>query len=427
MTPYSTPTRPATVDTVLPGGLRLVALHTPDAPLAELRLVLPFARTEPALTPAQRALAACLGTGARTADGRTLTRQAVADRAADLGAELTTVVTAESLVIAVGVLAAGLPGALDLLAGLLVRPHYTDHEIGLAHARQPSPGARPSDRARLRAALMGRAFGDHPLLAPPPPAGPPPRAAELHALHQRAVVPAGAVLLITGEADPAAVAARAREALGAWYGGPSGLLSPPFARAVPTPGRTAVGAADGSGQALLLTAGPAEPGNAPLHLAQLVLGGHASSRLAQRLRDRHGLTYAVSATLRETRAGHWLETEAAGAPGTAARLAEEAVRCLADLAAHGPTAAETERARSYALGFTRFALATRAEEATALAGFLAAGLPLDWLDRYRTTLEEVTHSQVIDAASEFLDPDRAAIATLDPGAPARHDKTEPAA
>ncbi|NEC75522.1 insulinase family protein, partial [Streptomyces rochei] len=103
--------------------------------------------------------------------------------------------------------------------------------------------------------------------------------------------------------------------------------------------------------------------------AQLVLGGHASSRLTRRLRERHGLAYAVDARIRQNRAGCWLEIDCAGAPGTADRLAEEVTACLAELAATGPTPEETRRARRYAAGFTRFALATRAEEASALAGF----------------------------------------------------------
>ncbi|MFD7831345.1 M16 family metallopeptidase [Kitasatospora sp. NPDC059803] len=412
----TTPTDRPHLDTVLPNGLRLVAVHTPDAPLAELRLVIPWARTDPGSAAAQYALAACLGTGARTPAGRSLTRQDIADQAADLGAELSTVVTAESLVISVGVLSPGLAKALDLLAALLLRPVYADRETALAHARLPGSGRRPAARTRLRAALLARAFGDHPMLAAPS-AAPPPRPAELHSLHRCAVVPAGSVLLITGEADPVAVGAWAGAALGSWQGSPSDLLLPAFARSTPDPGRTTVTPVDTAGQAMLLTAGPAARGHAPLHLAQLVLGGHASSRLAQRLRDRHGLAYAVSATLRENRAGCWLETEAAGAPGTAARLADEATGCLSELAEHGPTAAEVERARAYALGFTRFALATRAEEATALAGFLAAGLPLDWLDHYRGALAEVTVRHVAEAAAEFLDPTRAAIATLDATAP----------
>ncbi|MGW1145900.1 M16 family metallopeptidase [Streptomyces sp. NPDC002454] len=419
--------RPHT-DDALPNGLRLVAVHTPAAPLAEIRLVLPWARTAPRLAAAQRLLAACLGTGARTPGGRLRTRQDIADRAADLGAELSTVVTPESLVLSAGVLAEGLPGALGLLADLLLRPVHQEREIALAHARPPAPGARPLGRNLLRTALLTDAFGAHPLLAPPAPdaAAGPPTAADLHALHRRVVVPAGSVLLITGDADPRRTADTAAQALADWSGGPSGLVLPPFARAEPRPGRTRRTDPEAA-QALVLTAGPAARGDAALHLAQLVLGGHASGRLARRVRDRHGLAYAVSATLRENRAGAWLETEAAGAPGTADRIAAEVTGCLHELAADGPTPDEFERARAYALGFTRFALATRAEEATALAGFLAAGLPLHWLDDHRSALTALTPARVAEAAARFLDPRHTALATLDtPPAPPRPEPAPPA-
>lgn len=145
----------------------------------------------------------------------------------------------------------------------------------------------------------------------------------------------------------------------------------------------------------------------------MALGGYASSLLARRVRDRHGLAYAISAQIRGNRAGDWLEIECAGAPGTAARIAEEITDCLRELATDGPTPQELDRARAYATGFTRFALATRTEEASALAGFAAAGLPLDWLATYRRALAEVTHAHVAEAAARFLHPSRTLIATLD--------------
>ncbi|NEC70148.1 insulinase family protein, partial [Streptomyces rochei] len=86
--------------TVLPNGLDTVVVTVPGAPLAELRLVLPYARTEPALAVAQELLATGLGTASTTRD-----RRSVADLAAGLGAELSTVVTAEHLVWSAGVLA----------------------------------------------------------------------------------------------------------------------------------------------------------------------------------------------------------------------------------------------------------------------------------------------------------------------------------
>ncbi|MFG6296680.1 M16 family metallopeptidase [Streptomyces rochei] len=406
------PRRPApagreTLRTVLPNGLDTVVVTVPGAPLAELRLVLPYARTEPALAVAQELLATGLGTASTTRD-----RRSVADLAAGLGAELSTVVTAEHLVWSAGVLAEGLPAALELLADLLLRPAYD--RPAAAGTRLPPPPPGPG--ARLRRAQLSHAFGGPHPLSDDAPGGTVPTAAELLALHHRAVVPRGAVLLLMTGEEPDRVLDRVHAELGAWTGGPSGLSLPPFPRSAPAPGRLALHdpAAE---QALLLTAGPAVPAPGPghpaLHLAQLVLGGHASSRLTRRLRERHGLAYAVDARIRQNRAGCWLEIDCAGAPGTADRLAEEVTACLAELAATGPTPEETRRARRYAAGFTRFALATRAEEASALAGFAAAGLDPHWLTEYPHALAEVTHRQVAEAAARFLDPERALVATLD--------------
>ncbi|MFD9573799.1 M16 family metallopeptidase [Streptomyces sp. NPDC059982] len=426
-----------TTDTLLGNGLRVLAVHTPGAPLAELRLVLPYARTgPPGPGDAQELLAACLGTGTTAGGGGT--RQDIADRAADLGAELSTVVTAESLVMGASVLRPGLGGALELLADLLLRPAYREDELALARWRSAAGTRTPGPRQRLRRALLARAFGAHPLTAAPaadrPDAAAPdataPDAAALHRLHARAVVPGGAVLLVLSGEAPDTVTALVRRHLDGWTGGPSGLLLPPFARSAPLPGRLALtgpAAAADTDQALVLAAGPAvpegDPAHAPLHLAQLVLGGYASSLLVRRIRDRHGLAYAVSAGLRGNRAGHWLEVECAGAPGGSGRMAAEVTACLRELAEDGPAPGEVERARAYATGFTRFALATRTEEASALAGFAAAGLPLDWLESYRAALARVTYAQVAEAAARFLDPAGFLVSTLDT-APAPHSDSD---
>ncbi|MEV7510462.1 insulinase family protein [Streptomyces sp. NPDC089922] len=420
-----------TSDTTLANGLRVVVVRTPGAPLAEVRLVLPYARTAPHLAEAHELLAACLGTGTAAGPARAArTRQDVADHTADLGAELSTVVTAESLVMAASVLAPGLPGVLSLLTDLLLHPAYRDRELALARRRTAPFPRVPGPRQRLRGALLGHAFGAHPLVDAPTAPATATTTEDLHALHARAVVPDGAVLLVTTSDRPDEVSGRVRELLGSWSGEPSGLVLPPFARRAPRPGRVALttpAGSPGAGQALVLCAAPAvpvgHPAHAPLHLAQSILGGSASSRLARRIRDRHGLAYAVSADLRGNRAGDWLEIACAGAPGTAGRIADEITRLLEETAGEGFSREEVERARAYASGFTRFALATRTEEASALAGFAAAGLPLDWLATYRNRLAEVTHRQVAEAAGFFFDPARAAVATSDD---ATSDDTGPA-
>ncbi|MFE6914371.1 M16 family metallopeptidase [Streptomyces rubiginosohelvolus] len=416
-----------TLSAVLPTGLRVLAAHAAAAPLAELRLVIPYARTEPGLAAAQELLAACLGTGSRDR-----TRQDIADRAADLGAELSTVVTAESLILSVSVLAPGLPGALDLLAELLLRPRYEEGEVALAQRRAAAAPRAPAPRVRLRRAALAHGFGPHPLSSESGGTAPLLDVVsllpdDLLALHARAVVPGGSSLVVLAGEEPDAVLRLVGERLAPWSGGPSGLTLPPFARPAPhpgpleltEPGTSAAGGDAVGGQSLVLTVGPgvptADPLHAPFHLAQLLLGGYASARLARQVRDRHGLAYDVSAGLRENGAGSWLEIACAGAPGGAGRIAAEITRCLRDLAEDGPSRAEVDRARAYAAGFTRFALATRAEEASALAGFAAAGLEPDWLDGYRDRLAAVTPEQVAEAAARHLAPDRAVVATYEPG------------
>jgi zinc protease len=399
-----------TFRTVLPNGLDTVLVTVPGAPLAEIRLVLPYARTEPALAAAQELLAAHLGTATTTRD-----RQAVADRAADLGGEFSTVVTAEHLVLSASVLAEGLRDALELLADLVLRPALPQTVAGDGH-RGPTPAPRPAGpRTALRRAQLRHAFGGpHPLVDDAPDGV---AVLDVRALHRRAVVPRGAVLLVMSGEAPERVRVAVEAELGEWAGAaPSGLVLPPFPRAEPTPGRLALCAPDAD-QALFLTAGPAipapEPGHTALHLAQVVLGGHATSRLTRRLRERHGLAYAVDASIRQNGAGCWLEIDCVGAPGTGDRIADEVTACLAEWAEGGPTAEEMRRARRYAAGFTRFALATRAEEASALAGFVAGGLPVDWLTTYPDALAEVTDARVTEAAAHYLDPTRTLVATLD--------------
>ncbi|RIH62155.1 insulinase family protein [Streptomyces sp. SHP22-7] len=202
-------------------------------------------------------------------------------------------------------------------AGTPGRPAAAPRLRPAGRRRHPAAPAPPGPGARLRRAQLRHAFGGPHPLSDDAPGGTVPTAAELLALHHRAVVPRGAVLLLMTGEEPDRVLDRVHAELGAWTGGPSGLSLPPFPRSAPAPGRLALHdpAAE---QALLLTAGPAVPAPGPghpaLHLAQLVLGGHASSRLTRRLRERHGLAYAVDARIRQNRAGCWLEIDCAGAP-----------------------------------------------------------------------------------------------------------------
>ncbi|MGW3271263.1 M16 family metallopeptidase [Streptomyces kronopolitis] len=398
-------------------GLQTVVVPAPGAPVAEIRLLIPYARTGRLPAPVHTLLPACLGTGTAQRS-----RQAIVERAADIGAELSTVVTAESLLMSLSVLGDHLPEAVELLAEILLSPAYRSDELDLVRARARAAPTADGPRTRLHRALLHRRFGPGPLTLAPPSVDRLQAVTtdELHALHREAIVPDGSVLLVMTDTGPDTdqLHALLADRLAGWTGGPSGLLLPHIAHR--TPSCDALHLTDPHtkpAQALVMAISPATPTQEPdhpaLHLAQLVLGGYGSSRLMERIRNRHGLTYGVSTTIRETRAGAWLETECAGAPGTADRIARIIEETLHELSQTGPTGDEADRARQYAIGFTRFGIATRTEAASAYAGFVAQGLAPHWLTTYAARLADTSRSDIAEAAARYLTPATATFGSLD--------------
>ncbi|MGW5116444.1 M16 family metallopeptidase [Streptomyces noursei] len=398
-------------------GLHTVVVPDPGAPVAEIRLLIPYARTGRFPLPVQELLPACLATGTIRRN-----RQGIVEHAADIGAELSTVVTAESLLLSVSVLAECLPEAVELLAEVLLSPAYRMGELDLVRSRAQARATADGPRTRLHRALLHHRFGPGPLTATPPSTGilQAVTTDDLHALHRDAIVPHGSVLLVMADTGPDTdrLHTLLADRLTGWSGAPSGLVLPPLDhRTPPAHSLNLTDATPDPTRALVMALSPAVPSCSPshpaLHLAQLVLGGYGSSRLMERLRTRRGLVYGVSTTVRDTRAGAWLETECAGAPGTADRITRVIVDTLHELSEAGPTAAETDRARQYALGFARFGLATRAEAASAYAGFVAQGLAPDWLTTYAARLADIRRADITEAAARHLTPTKTTFATLD--------------
>lgn len=412
--------------TRLNNGLQIVAVQVPRSPLAELRLVVPFARVHHEYAAAQELLATCLGTGTRFPDDRpNRNRRDISDLAADLGAELGTVVTAESLIMSAAVLSVGLSDLLRLVGDILVRPHYGRDELEIAQARASATIPGDNISAQMRRAALLHGYGDHPLSSGCAGVASPLEdmlacaVEDLYCLHSQTIVPEGSLLLLQADGDPERLIQHAGEALRDWKGGPSHLTLTPFPHPRPKPGRVRLQpTAKADPASHVLAIGPAlcasEPHQAAFHLATTVLGGHPNARLQRHLRDELGLSYAPQVDTRETAAGCWLEIWSRGAPGSGESLTEAVCSTLRGFAENGPNPAELERARAHARGFTMFALSTRAETATALAGIAAAGLPLNWLTDYRAALDAVTIEEVAKAARSFLHPDGMVTVTSDP-------------
>lgn len=394
------------VDTVLDNGLRVVVVRTPVVPLVELRLVVPCGRREPRDAVRAELLAACLF---HHHEAERIDRALAA-----VGGELRAGTDARRLIVSGFALSDGardgLPVLLDVLAGALHEPGRPPgalvHERAALAGRLRVGWSHPA--AAARAALQRHRFGDgYAALEIPDPQ----RLAEvgdeeLSALHERAVRPAGSVLVLTGDLAPDRVFALVGSLLGGWPrgGAPLRTPGPPPVRGGGLRLHDLPGAVQShirlSAQALPRT----DPSFPALQLADLAFGGYFASRLVANLRERNGYAYTARSGIDSAPGSGTLVVEAdTSAAATAVALTE--IRSeLRRFVRQPPSAAEIDAARRYAIGSTTTAMASPGSLAMALANLVDVGVGSDWLHEQPARLGDVTVSQVTDVAREFFDP-----------------------
>ena len=402
---------PEETDTVLPTGLRVIAVRRPGVPMVEMRLRIPFSSHDAAEASWHSAVAEVLASTLLSGTTRR-SRVSLDDDLAGVGGEIGFSVDPERLAAAGHALADGLPTLLDVLADVLTDATYPDEEVSRERERLAEriqvAAAQPSVIARR--ALQRHRYGDHPVTREMPEVDDVARVSpdDLVALHRRMVVPSGSVLVLVGDLDPTSAVAAVEAALAAWDSpGDAGVLPPlPILHGsdlllVDRPGAVQ------SQLRLSAAAIPrTDPRYAALQLANLAFGGYFSSRLVENLREDKGYTYHASSSLEFDPYGAALlvETDCASEV-TAAALLEMRYE-LGRAAVVPPSATELESARRYAIGSLLISMNTQAGLASTLAGLAGVGLDSTWIREHPQRLEAVTHDEVAAAAVEFLAPSR---------------------
>lgn len=405
--PQRTLPAPAAVDTVLSNGLRVLAVRRPAVPMVELRLVIPFGGTERTHAARAEMLAATLlcGTSRRG-------RFDIDTELAAVGGDLSVRVDPEDLSVSGSGLATGLDVLLDVLADALTCASYPPAEVGRERARlvERITMSRSQPRMIAREALQRRRYGDHPatrelpqvddVVAVEPGA--------LHELHHRAVVPAGAVLVVVGDVTPA----RAVEAVGAALAG--WRSEQPATVLAPLPDLTGADLQlvhrDGAVQSQLRMSAQAVPRTdrryPALQLANLIFGGYFCSRWVENIREDKGYTYSAHSGIESNPHGATLLAEADTASEVTAAALLETRYELGRLAVVPPGDAEVDNARQYAIGALTISTSSQAGLAGQLTALAALGLDLEWLRAHPSRLAAVTTEQVAEAAAEFFAPAR---------------------
>jgi len=157
-----------------------------------------------------------------------------------------------------------------------------------------------------------------------------------------------------------------------------------------------------------------DPRRYALQILHVILGGNASSRLFQELREKRGLCYSVST--------HPSCFDDAGmlnvSLGLEQRNVEKSLKLILDafedIKNRPVRPAELKRAREYAVGTSRMSLERTSNQNMRLGGsVLVYGKIVD-PEEAHAKLRAVTAEDVQNAARDFLHPDRATVAIIGP-------------
>jgi predicted Zn-dependent peptidase len=406
---------PPSSERTLSNGLTVIAIERRSVPLVEVRLRLPFGRTQ--LDPPYVARAALMS---QTLFSGTATMSTV-DIAAELqavGGALNAGVDADRLLISGNGLASGLGRILSILSDVLTGPTFPEQEVTTERSRllDRIQVAQSQPSHLVRVALLRRMYGEHPYGVQSPstadvaPLGP----ADLAALHAARVHPAGAVLVIVGDLDGSAALDAAEEALGGWDGAGGAQEMPPIPAL--RSGPILLAHREGSVQSSLRMALPAvgrtHPDHAALQLANLVFGGYFSSRWVENIREDKGYTYSPHSVVEHSIAGSSLILSADVATEVTGAALLETWYELGRLANLPPAPDELEQARQYALGSLLLGMSTQAGLAGLATTYAAYGLRLDYLVEHTARLAAATREEVAAAAATYLAPAKAVIVVL---------------
>ena len=398
---------PTVADTTLPNGLRVLAVRRPGVPLVELRLRIPFAGRGDDHVARAQLLGDTLLSGT---DRRTASEIAVALQS--YGGQLHANNDADRLGITGSVLASGFSGFLGLLGELLTAASYPKEEVVAERDRLVQELAIHRSQASVvaREALLRRMYGDHPYgrELPTAEAVAEVKPGQLRALHTKRVVPAGSVLTVVGDVQPARVVAQIEKALADWTATTKAAPTPKLPKHAP--GAALLLDRPGAVQTTIRMAGPAPARSsadyAAVSLANMVFGGYFSSRWTANIREDKGYTYGGHSVFEHPPAGSRVTVSVDVATDVTAPSMLETLYELGRIATVPVSQDELDQARRYAIGSLQLGTASQAGLASMISMLVGADLGVEYLREFPQQLQAVTVDEVLAAAATWMAPTR---------------------
>lgn len=389
-------------------GSRVYFVESRSLPIVDVQVDF---RAGGAEVPAGKAGLAGLARGLLDAGAGNLDEDAIANRVADLGAQIGGGVDMDRASVSLRTLSspAERDGAVDLLATLIQQPTFPAAAVEREKSRSIA-GLKESDTqpdAILSRRFAAAVFPDHPY-------GRLPSVDTLASLtrddlvdfHRRHYTAAAAVISIVGDVsrgEAEAIATRLTASL------PVGQAPAQPVDALPAAGQT-IRVPHPSAQAHIAVGQPGirrgDPDFFPLVVGNYILGGGGFvSRLTREVREKRGYAYSVYSYFSPQRSvGPFqigLQTKGSQADDALNVVAETLGSFLKD----GPTESELKAAKENLINGFALRLDSNRKMLEQVAVIGSYGLPLDYLDTYRAKVSAVTVAQIRDAFRRHISPE----------------------
>jgi zinc protease len=412
---------PAPVEITLANGLRVIVARTSDLPIVTAQLtVRGGAAYDPlGLAGLSDLTADLLPQGAGEGAGARSAAQ-IAAQVESLGGTLGAQTGYDGASVILGSLAATLPQALPILADVVRRPTFAESELDLARRQKLDEltVALQEPGALARLVLAPTVFGSGPYGLPA--AGVEASLkritrADVMAQHQRLYRPDNAVLVLTGDIDPATGFALARQAFGDWKR-PDAPAPPPPRPAPAGPARVVVVDLPGAGQAAVLVGGRSigreDAAYYDVEVANAVLGGGYSARLNEEVRVKRGLSYGAGSAVVERRGVGLFSAAAQTRNDAAPEVADLMLRQIRSLGAAPAPQSELDARKASLIGEFGRAAATSAGLASLLSADALYGVDLGESARYADAVGAVGGDRARLAAARLVDSAQAQVVVV---------------
>ncbi|MGH7293713.1 MAG: M16 family metallopeptidase, partial [Polyangiaceae bacterium] len=395
----------------LKNGVRVLLVERHDLPIVSMRVVVAAGAGDTAgVRPGVVAfMGSMLEQGAGTHTALTLS-----DDYEAMGADHAAWCDWDECAASAKVLASRLPGAVDLLADVVLRPTFPEAEVErgrkrwLAGIQQEKNNPGSMEQNALAAAVFGRAHPYGHSLRGETAGMEKVARGDVEQAWKRVFEPRSTTVVVAGDVAPEALRALVESRFGAWKGGAAVRTPVGHAPSHGKAGRVVLVDTPGAAQSQVYIAEEGAPFAAadriPLSVMNLILGGSFSSRINLELREAKAYTYGAHSgfALR-----HGAGPFAAGGAIFAEHTVDAARALLAQverIRTEPVTAEELTEAKENA----KLALPARFETVDELTGALQElavyGLPLDEYAQRTARIDAVTAADVERVAKRWLHP-----------------------